>query len=116
MVGPGRRWPLATDGSAILLFLHCTRDVVIGDLPRQPATASENEAGDRNYVWEARRYSMRSSDKPFFMLGIKDMLTGKNKHALYYSKHILFKSITPTWKNPNLLLHTMISCLGKINH
>jgi hypothetical protein len=41
------------------------------------------------------------------------MLTGKNKHALHYSKHSLFKNITSTWKNPNLLLHTMISCFGK---
>jgi hypothetical protein len=34
-------------------FLHCGRDVSVRDLARQPATVSEDEAGDRNYVFEA---------------------------------------------------------------
>jgi hypothetical protein len=31
-------------------FLHCVKDVVVGDLEKQLATASENEAGDIGYV------------------------------------------------------------------
>jgi hypothetical protein len=43
-----------------MLFLHCTRDVLIRDL----ATISEDEVVDRSYIWEARRHSMRPLDKP----------------------------------------------------
>jgi hypothetical protein len=43
-------------------FLHCARNMVVGDLARQAATESEDEAGDRSYVWETRHY-MRSSEK-----------------------------------------------------
>jgi hypothetical protein len=39
-----------------MLFLHCTRDVFIGDLARQLTTASQNKAGDRSYIREARRH------------------------------------------------------------
>jgi hypothetical protein len=44
----------------------------------------------------------------------KNMLTGKNKHVLYYSKHISFKIIISKWKNPNLLSQKTICYLGKI--
>jgi hypothetical protein len=43
-------------------LLHCARDVVVGDLARQLATASEDKAEDRSYVWEVRRY-IRPSEK-----------------------------------------------------
>jgi hypothetical protein len=43
--------------------LHCARDVVIENLAKQPETASEDKAGDRSYIWEARRHYMRPSDK-----------------------------------------------------
>jgi hypothetical protein len=42
---------------------HCARNVFVGNLPIQLATASEDEAGDWSYVWEARRHYMRPSDK-----------------------------------------------------
>jgi hypothetical protein len=40
-------------------FLYCARDVVVEDVAKYTATASEDEAGDRSYVWEVRRHSMR---------------------------------------------------------
>jgi hypothetical protein len=46
-----------------MLVLHCARDIVIRDLARQPEMASEDEAGDRSYVWEARRH-IRLSGRP----------------------------------------------------
>jgi hypothetical protein len=51
------------DGWPAMPVLHCARDVVVGVLARQLATASEDEAGDRSYVWEARR-PIRLSGRP----------------------------------------------------
>jgi hypothetical protein len=63
MVDPSRSWPSLEDGWPTVPFLYCTRDVVVRDLARQPATASAAEARDMSYVWEARRHYMRPSDK-----------------------------------------------------
>jgi hypothetical protein len=45
-----------------MAFLHCARDVFIGDLARQPAAASENNARDGSYIWEARTRYIRLSE------------------------------------------------------
>jgi hypothetical protein len=42
-----------------VLFPHCARDMVIEDMVRQPATALEDEVGQRSHIWEVRRHSMR---------------------------------------------------------
>jgi hypothetical protein len=46
-----------------VLFLHSARDIVVRDLARHSAVASGDEAGDRSYIWEARRHFMKSLDK-----------------------------------------------------
>jgi hypothetical protein len=43
--------------------MHCAKYVVVGDSARQLATASEDETGNRSYVWEARRHYIMTSDK-----------------------------------------------------
>jgi hypothetical protein len=48
--------------------------VFIGDLAKQLATALEDEAGDRSYDWETRRYYMRPLDK--LKLGIMKRTVG----------------------------------------
>jgi hypothetical protein len=63
MVCPGRSWPLPEEGQHAVPFLHCARDLVVGDMPRQSAAASEDKAGYMSYVWQARRYYMRPSKK-----------------------------------------------------
>jgi hypothetical protein len=44
-------------------FLHCTWDMVVGNLTRHLAMGSEDKAGDRSYIWEARRYYTRPLKK-----------------------------------------------------
>jgi hypothetical protein len=39
-------------------FLHCAKGVVIGVLERHPSVASEDKAGGKTYVWNAKRYSV----------------------------------------------------------
>jgi hypothetical protein len=45
-----------------MLFLQSARVEVTG-LARHPAAGWEDEAGGRSYISEARRYSVRPSDK-----------------------------------------------------
>jgi hypothetical protein len=47
--------PEDSDEHAIL-FLHCTRDMVVEDLARM---ALEDGEGQRSHVWETRRHTMR---------------------------------------------------------
>jgi hypothetical protein len=63
MVGPGRSWPSPAEGWPAVPFLHGAREMVTEDLARHLTTASEDELGDRSYVWGKRRHFMRPSDK-----------------------------------------------------